>query len=125
MSPDDATLSPGFLTRNEWTDGDCDVRMKFRRDGTGYYEREMKADRPFLHENFLWRVEGESTLHLKFAHARSWATAQVRTSEGTPTNDGRFGRWLLAFERDPYAWTIDETLTGALLMRSDRGAPLP
>lgn len=125
VAPVDSALSNAFLVRNEWTDGACDVRVKFRRDGTGYYEREMAVNRSFVHENFLWRVESPSTLHLKFAHARLWSEFQVKTSEGTPTDDARFGRWLLELERDPYAWTLEERATDALVLRSDRGAPLP
>lgn len=125
MSAGDLDLSTAFLIRNEWTDASLDVRMKFRQDQTGYYERELAADRPFVHENFLWQIEGEGTLRLKFAHARLWSEVDAATGEGVPTDDGRFGRWLLTLARDPYAWTLEERITGALVLRSDRGAPLP
>lgn len=121
----DRTLSNAFLVRNEWTDSNCDVRVKFRKDGTGFWERELADNRPFVHENFLWRVEGEFALRLKFAHARLWTEVEAQTAEGTPTDDGRFGRWLLTLERDPYAWALEEVATEAFVLRSDRGAPLP
>lgn len=117
-------LTNELLTRNEWTDEALEIRMRFRRDGTGWYEREATAGRPFLHENLLWRVEGES-LHLKFAHARLWSDVAATASEGTPSQDGRFGQRRLVFARDPYAWTLEERLTPPLELLSDRGAGLP
>lgn len=117
-------LTPELLTRYEWTDASQVVRMKFRRDGTGWYERESAPDRPFVHENLLWRIEATS-LHLKFAHARLWTEVSVTASEGELSEDGRFGLRRLHFARDPYAWTLEEHQTPALVLQSDRGAALP
>ena len=117
-------LTPELLIRHEWTDVSRDVRMKFRRDGTGWYERESAPDRPFVHENLLWRIEGE-VLQMKFAHARLWTEVPIAASEGVPSDDGRYGQRRLSLARDPYARTLEERQTPALLLESDRGAALP
>lgn len=117
-------LTPELLTRYEWTDASHDVRMKFRRDGTGWYERESSSERPFVHENLLWRIEA-GALHLKFAHARLWADVMATPGEGVVSDDGRFGHQRLTFARDPYAWTLEENHTPTLELQSDRGAALP
>lgn len=115
-------LAP-VLVRNEWVERPSEQRrLKFRRDGTGFYEREGQPGARLVHENFLYRVEG-GTLHLKFAHAREWAPFAFDVKDGSAA-DSRFGKWEMSLERDPYAWILEEKMTGALELQSDAGAAL-
>lgn len=123
-------LEGSTLTRAEWLsapDGtdpgdDGAVRLVFRPDGTGYYEREGGPGKRFVRENLLFRPEGD-VLHLKFARARGWTEVEA-SFEQTDGASARFiGRLVLA--RDPYAWHMEERQTGALALTGDRGAALP
>lgn len=113
-----------LLVKTDWTTADGVIRMKFRRDGTGYFERDTGGGARLVHERLLWKIEG-TALHLKFAHARFWTDVPMSTRAGTPSDDGRFGHQVLELGRDPYAWTLEEKQTGALVLLSDRGAALP
>lgn len=112
------------LVRGEWVDASRNVRMRFRPNGTGYYEREATEDAPFLHENLLWRVE-DSQLHLKFAHARLWTQVGFTFETGAATDDGRYGPDCLHLERCAYTWAIEDRPTNELRLQHDRGAGLP
>ena len=118
------SLDQSILVRTDWVDVSGVVRMKFRRDGTGYYEREADENRRFVHENLLWKVEN-GMLHLKFARARLWTDVTAETRTGTPSEDGRLGENVLALGSDPYARAVEDTHTAPLVLSSDRGAALP
>ncbi len=112
------------LTRYEWVDpAGPGVRLKFRKDGTGYYEREGAPGTRLLRDNFLFRLEG-GTLHLKFAHAREWTTVGVELKEGTAAADSRLGRFTLALLHDPYAQAIEDRPSTTVSLVSDSGAAL-
>lgn len=112
------------LTRFEWVQQpEPGVRMKFRKDGTGYYEREGAAGTRFTHDNLLYRLE-EKTLHLKFAHARQWMQIGIEMAEGSANEQERLGRMTLTLAHDPYVALFEERLTQALVLLSDSGAAL-
>jgi hypothetical protein len=118
-------LSELVLSQTEWIEQAASPRrLKFRRDSTGYYEREASPEGRFVQEKFLYRVEG-GRLHLKFAHARSWTDTGATVHANDVAADVRVGAKTLTLERDPYAWGIEERPTGALALASDTGAMLP
>jgi hypothetical protein len=120
MSDDLATL----LTKFEWVEHPiARVRMKFRRDSTGFYEREASDTARFVRDNLLYRVE-ETVLHIKFARARGWTQVGIAWREGRVPPDARIGKWEILIERDPYAWMMEEHETPSLLLYSDSGAAL-
>lgn len=107
------------LIRFEWVEQPGPgVRMKLRRDGTGFYEREGER---FVRDNLLYEVE-ETGLRLKFAHAREWTRVGARLAPGSGKD--RFGAWSLVLDRDPYVAVFEERTTGALALVSDVGAAL-
>jgi hypothetical protein len=113
------------LSRTEWVDREPpERRLRLRRDGTGYYERDAPSGQRPVHENLLWRTEG-ATLHLKFAHARLWTEVPFDLRDGTAEGGGRFGRSALVLAWDPYVRVFEERETAALMLESDAGAPLP
>ncbi len=99
------------------------VRMKFRRDGTGYYEREGGPGARLIHENLLHRLEN-GVLHLKFAHARSWTEVSATLQNGGGSPGDRLGLWELTLAQDAYALIFEERATPPLVLLSDRGAAL-
>lgn len=118
------------LRRAEWIrdagEGPA-LRMVFRPDGTGYYEREAAQMQRFVRERFLYRVEGP-TLHLKFARAREWTEVGAALRAGPPAGGGeprRFGAQELTLTRDPYAWAMEDAPSGELRLLSDTGPALP
>lgn len=118
-------LTETGLVQTEWVEQvELARRFKFRRDSTGFFEREAAPGARFVHENFLWKLEG-GRLHLKFAHARSWTDLAATLRAGTAPDDARVGVRELVLERDPYAWTMEERALGELVLASDRGAALP
>jgi hypothetical protein len=116
--------SPETLVRYEWVEPTgSGVRFKFRREGTGFYEREGAPGTRLIRDNFLYKLE-DSTLHLKFAHARQWTTVGVELSEGAAAAESRLGRFALALRHDPYARAIEDRPSAALSLVSDSGAAL-
>ncbi len=117
-------LTETVLCRTDWVErAEPFRRLKFRRDGTGYYEREALGEKRFVHENLLYRVDGER-LHLKFAHARLWTEVSARLAPGLEATQ-RLGERVLSLAQDPYASTLEETATAELTLESDSGAALP
>jgi len=119
------SLDPEILRRFEWI-GTCSpvVRMLFRRDGTGWYERDAPPGTRPVHENLLWRAE-EPRLAIKFSHARGWHEVAADLAAGPVAADGRTGAWRLVLAEDPYARVQEERATGELELLSDAGAALP
>lgn len=123
-------LDVSTLTRAEWLSApegtepgdDGAIRLVFRRDSTGYYERENGPGKRFVRENLLFRVEGR-VLHLKFARARGWTEVEASFEMTDGASERFIGRLVLA--RDPYAWLMEERATDALVLTGDRGAALP
>lgn len=113
------------LVRYEWVDReDGSLRMRFRRDGTGYYQRDASAEGRAISERLLYRVDDDG-LHLKFAHARLWVLVDASLVEGDAPQGARIGEFELVLPRDPYAHAVDDQITPPLVLKSDRGAALP
>lgn len=112
------------LTQAEWVEHPGPgVRFKFRRDGSGFYEREGASAADFKRDNLLWKIDGDQ-LHLKFAHAREWTTVGAHLAPGDAPAASRLGRWTLVLANDPYAALFEERATPALTLISDSGAAL-
>jgi hypothetical protein len=113
-----------LLTQFDWTQlPGPGVRMKFRKDLSGFYEREGAPGSRLVRDTLLFKVEGD-TLHLKFAHAREWTEVGMMIREGAPSADGRFSKHVLMLAHDPYVTVQDEPATGPLTLQSDSGAAL-
>jgi hypothetical protein len=100
------------------------VRMVFRRDGTGFYERDAGPGLRAVRENLLHRSEGARLLRLKFARARGWIELEAELRAGAAEPGARLAQHLLFLAEDPYAATLGERLTGPLTLESDAGAAL-
>jgi hypothetical protein len=117
-------IDAASLTQAEWVEHPGPgVRFKFRRNGTGFYEREGASPASFRRDNLLWKVEGEQ-LYLKFAHAREWTAVGAQLSPGDALPAPRFGKWMLVLAFDPYAAVFEERETAPLALVSDTGAAL-
>jgi hypothetical protein len=117
-------ISVASLAQCEWVEpSGSGVRLKFRKDGTGYYEREGGPGARLVQDNLLFKTE-EDTLHLKFAHARSWTAVAAELQEGSAPEGSRIGHWKLTLQHDPYVKVFDEKQSGALELVSDTGAAL-
>ena len=117
-------LTTETLWKTEWIERPvAGVRMKFRRDGTGFYEREGAPGTRLTRDNLLFRLEG-NVLHLKFAHARLWTEVGVTHSQGDALPGERFGEKQLTLDHDPYARVFEERKTPPLVLFSDSGAAL-
>jgi len=115
---------PVPVTQYEWIEQPgLGVRLKFRKDTTGFYEREGAPGTRPVRDNFLYRVEGDR-LALKFAHAREWTDVGVTFRAGPASAEARVGRWLLILEHDPYARLFEERESGPVNLVSDSGAAL-
>lgn len=116
--------TPEILWKTEWIElPGPGVRMKFRRDTTGFYEREGVPGTRLVRDNILYRLEG-NMLQLKFAHARLWMEVGIALAGGDATADARVGARQITLDFDPYAWLFEERKTSALVLHSDSGAAL-
>ncbi|MBI5547117.1 MAG: hypothetical protein HY901_24820 [Deltaproteobacteria bacterium] len=110
------------LCRDEWClPGSREIRMRFRKDGSGYYDRKVPGK--LIHEKLLFKLE--DVLAIKFARAREWThlAASVRPGRGQPGE--RIGQRELVLEDDPYAKAVEDQPSGELVLQSDAGACLP
>jgi len=113
-----------LLCRYEWTiAGPPPLRLFFRRDGTGFYERKEASGR-LVREKFLYRFDADR-LELKFAHARDWTEVAASIRAGHAPAGERVGEHELVVARDPYAFKMEDRLTSELVFESDAGAALP
>jgi hypothetical protein len=117
-------LTTEILWKTEWIElPKPGVRMKFRRDSTGFYEREGAISTQLTRDNYLYRLEG-TVLHLKFSHAREWLQVGIKLEEGHALPGERFAERQITLDHDPYAWHFEERKTPPLRLASDAGAAL-
>jgi hypothetical protein len=108
------------LCEDEWVVPGAQLRMLFRRDGSGFYERK-DGDR-LRRENLIWKLD--PGLRIKFARARGWeeVPATVRAGKG---GGARVGQREMVLAFDPYAKAMEDRITGELVLQSDEGGELP
>jgi hypothetical protein len=115
-------LTLEHLCRDEWTcAGPPEMRMRFRKDGSGYYDR--KEPGKVIHEKMLFKVEG--ALKIKFAHARTWVEVEAAVRGGQAKAGERIGERELVLSQDPYAAAVEDRPSGERILLSDAGASLP
>jgi hypothetical protein len=110
------------LCRDEWiAAGPPEIRLRFRKDGSGYYDR--KEQGRLVHEKLLFKLE--QSLRLKLVHARSWVEVHVAVRAGRSAAGERIGQRELVLSEDPYSRAIEDRPSGGLVLLSDAGAALP
>jgi hypothetical protein len=115
-------LTPEDLCRDEWVNaGLPEIRLRFRKDGSGYYDR--KADGKIIHEKLLFRIDG--ALKIKFVHAREWTEVVAAVGPGKSQPGERVGERELVLSNDPYCKAIEDKPSPELRLMSDAGASLP
>lgn len=112
------------LCQDEWvtTQGARSIRLRFRKDGSGFYERK-ETGKPVVVEKLLFKVEGN--LKIKLARARSWTEVQATVKAGSVAADARLGQHELVLSHDPYVVAIEDQQSGELHLVTDEGASLP
>jgi hypothetical protein len=110
------------LCHDEWiTQGNPEIRLRFRRDGSGSYNR-SDAGKVTV-EKLMFKLEDH--LDIKLARARSWVDVEATIRPGKAAAGERFGQRELVLGRDPYVVAIEDKQSGELVLLSDAGASLP
>lgn len=110
------------LCRDEWvTPCVPEIRMRFRKDGTGYYDR--KEPGRLVHEKLLYELG--ASLRLKLAHARGWIEVAATVRPGPALQGDRFAERELILSQDPYRRAVEDRPCDELVLQSDAGASLP
>ncbi|MGC4119506.1 MAG: hypothetical protein QM765_34040 [Myxococcales bacterium] len=116
-------LTIAALCEDEWTNlGDPEIRLRFRKDGTGYYNRSVQG-RPIA-EKLIYKLEGR-LVHFKLAHARGWVEIEASVKDGGGKPGERYGQRELSLAQDPFAVAVEDKPGAKLVLSSDEGASLP
>ena len=119
---------PQLLCAADWLDRGArrPVRYVFRKDGSGYCDREAGPGERPVFEKLLWKLAPATgspepgirsvELQLKFVHARLWTAVEARLVDGEPPG--------LVLARDPWAFTFLDATTTAQALVADTGAAL-
>jgi len=118
-----------LLCAVDWLDrsGAHPIRYVFRRDGSGYCDREAASGERPVFEKLLWKVAAAeparaATGHrsvefqLKFAHVREWLGVEALLGDGPPPT--------LTFALDPWVLAVQERRTEAQRLIADTGPAL-
>ena len=119
---------PEFLCRVDWLDTGAEhpIRYIFRKDGSGYCDREAGPGARPVFEKLLWKVSpadaGRATegvrsveLGLKFAHARGWLAVEARLTDEP---------LALTLALDPWVLALEERRTAPQRLLADTGPSL-